>query len=56
MTIYILVKTDFRHKTNIGVFDTQEKALSVKTHLELELLDSGDLCGVTFYVEEHQVK
>lgn len=56
MQVFVLVKTDFRHKTNIGVFDTHAKALAMQTSLEMELFDSGDLCGIGFYVEEHFVK
>lgn len=56
MIVYILVKTDFRHKTNIGVFDTHAKALAIQTAIELESFDSGSLEGISFYVEEFQVR
>lgn len=56
MTAYVLVKVDFLHARNIGVFDTQEKAKAYQCSLEAELFDSGDLCGISFYVEEHFVK
>lgn len=56
MVVYILVKTDFRHKTNIGVFDTQAKALAAQTAIELANFDSGELCGVNFYIEEHLIR
>ena len=56
MPLYMLVKVDFGHRENVGLFDTQAKALALQTNLELELFDSGNLCGVNFYVEEHFVK
>ena len=56
MTSYILVKSDYGHKTNVGVFDTQEKARAYQSALELELFDSGSLCGISFYVEEFYVR
>lgn len=54
--VFILVKVDFGHKTNIDVFDTQEKAKALQTSLELEAFDSGDLCGVSYYIEEFYLK
>lgn len=56
MNVFILVKVDFGHRENMGVFDTQEKAKSYQTALELELFDSGSLAGISFYVEEAFVK
>lgn len=56
MPLYMLIKTQNGHKTNIGLFDTQAKALAMSTSLELELFDSGNLCGVSFYVEEWHTK
>lgn len=56
MPLYMLVKVDFGHRENIGLFDTQAKALALQTSLEMELFDSGNLCGVSFYIEEHFVK
>lgn len=55
MTIYILVKSDFDRRDNIAVFDTQEKAKAYQSSLELELFDSGSLCGICFDVEEWEV-
>ena len=55
MTIYILVKQDFRHKDNIAVFDTQEKAKIYQSSLENELFENSNLCGVSFYIEEFSV-
>ena len=56
MKTYLLVKVDFGHRENLGLFDTHAKALSAMTAEELKLFDSGNLCGISFYVEEHQVK
>lgn len=56
MKVFILVKIDFLHLRNIAVFNTQEKAKAYQCSLEAELFDSGDLCGISFYVEEHFVK
>lgn len=56
MKVFILIKQDFRHKTNIDVFDTQEKAKALQTSLELEAFDSGDLCVVSYYIQEFQVR
>lgn len=56
MPLYMLVKSDFGHKTNIGLFDSQAKALAMQTSLELESFDSGSLAGISFYIEEHQVR
>lgn len=56
MSLYMLVKVDFGHHENIGLFDSQAKALALQTSLELELFDSGSLVGISFYVEEHSVK
>lgn len=56
MPLYMLVKVDFGHRENMGLFDTQAKALALRTSLELELFDSGNLCGISFYIEEHYIK
>lgn len=56
MPLYMLVKVDFGHRENMGLFDTQAKALALQTSLELELFDSGSLAGISFYIEEHFVK
>lgn len=55
MSVFILVKVDFGDKASIGVFDTYDKAKAYQIGLELELFDSGNLCGVSFYIEEHRV-
>ena len=56
MPLYMLVKVDFGHRENIGLFDSQAKALALQTSLELELFDSGSLAGISFYIEDHQVR
>lgn len=56
MPLYMLVKVDFGHRENVGLFDTQAKAMALQASLELELFDSGNLCGISFYVEEHYIK
>lgn len=56
MPLDMLVKVDFGHREDMGLFDTQAKALALQTSLELELFDSGSLCGISFYVEEMFVK
>lgn len=56
MPLYMLVKVDFGHRENVGLFDTQAKAMALQTSLELELFDSGSLAGISFYIEEHFVK
>lgn len=59
MPLYMLVKVNRcaqEHRENIGLFDTQAKALALQTSLELELFDSGSLAGISFYIEEHFVK
>jgi hypothetical protein len=52
----MLIKVDFEHRENIGLFDTQAKALAAQTASELESFDSGSLAGVSFYIEEHRVR
>lgn len=52
MPLYMLVKVDFGHRENIGLFDSQAKALATQVSIETELFDSGSLCGISFYVEE----
>lgn len=56
MPLYMLVKVDFGHRENVGLFDTRDKALALQTSLELELFDSGSLAGISFCVEEHYIK
>lgn len=56
MPLYMLVKVDFGHRENMGLFDSQVKALALQTSLELELFDSGSLAGISFYIEEHYLK
>lgn len=56
MPLYMLVKVDFGHRENIGLFDSQAKALATQVSIETELFDSGSLCGISFYVEEMFVK
>jgi hypothetical protein len=52
----MLIKVDNGHKTNIGLFDTQAKALAMQTSLELEQFDNGSLAGISFYIGEFQVR
>lgn len=52
MPLYMLVKVDFGHRENVGLFDSQAKTLALQTSLELELFDSGSLAGISFYTEE----
>jgi uncharacterized spore protein YtfJ len=52
MIVYSVVKLDFGHKTNVGVFDTQDKAKAYQSSLELELFDNSNLCGISFEIEE----
>lgn len=56
MPLYMLVKVDFGHRENVGLFDSRTKALATQVSLETELFDSGNLCGISFYVEEHYIK
>lgn len=62
MPLYMLIKVQrpngylLSTRENVGLFDTEAKALALKTSLELELFDSGSLVGVTFEIEEHFVK
>lgn len=56
MPLYMLVKVDFGHRQNMGLFDSQAKALALQTSIELELFDTGSLAGICFYVEEHYLK
>lgn len=56
MPLYMLVKVDFGHRENMGLFDTQAKAMALQTSLELELFDSGSLAGISFYIEEKFVQ
>ena len=56
MPLYMLIKSDFGHRENIGLFDTQAKAVALQTSIELELFDSGSLAGISFYIEEWYAK
>lgn len=53
--VYILVKQDFRDKKNIAAFDTEDKARAYQIGLELYAMESDNLCGIMFYIEEFQV-
>jgi hypothetical protein len=52
----MLVQITYGHRDNMGLFDSQAKAMALRTSLELELFDSGSLAGISFYIEEHFVK
>lgn len=52
MPLHMLVKVDFGHRENMGLFDTKAKAMALQTSLELELLESSSLVGISFYIEE----
>ena len=56
MLVFTVVKVDFGHKQNIGTFSTLEKAKAFQTASEVELFDSGNLVGVSFYIEEGLVQ
>lgn len=56
MPLYMLVKVDFGHHENMGLFYSQAKALAAMTAEELKLFDSGSLSGVSFYIEEWYAK
>lgn len=56
MPLYMLVKSDFGHRENIGLFDSFEKAEAVQASMEVEEFDSGSLAGISFYIEEWFVK
>ena len=52
MPLYMLVKVDFGHRENVGLFDSEKKATTACSALELNAFDSGNLCGITYYIEE----
>lgn len=59
MPLYMLVKVNRcaqGHRENMGLFDNRTKALAMQVSLETELFDSGSLAGISFYIEEHQVR
>ena len=43
MPLYMLVKVDFGHRQNIGLFDSQAKAEAVKASMEIGQFESGGL-------------
>ena len=53
MQVFILVKVDFGHKENIAVCTTEDKARAIKIGFELDALESGDVCGITYHIEEN---
>lgn len=55
MKVFILVKVDFGHRENIVVCTTEDKALAFKMGYELYALESGNICGITYYIEEKVV-
>lgn len=56
MPLYMLVQITYGYKDNVGLFDSQAKALAAQTSLELENFDSGGLCGISFEIEEWYAK
>lgn len=56
MLVFTVVKVDFSHKQNIGTFTTLEKVQAFQAASEVELFDSGSLAGVSYYIEEWDVK
>lgn len=52
MPLYMLVKVDFGHRENVGLFDSFEKAEVVQASMEVEQFDNGSLAGISFYIEE----
>lgn len=56
MPLYMLVQITNGHKENIGLFDSHAKAMSAQTSITMKEFDSGNLCGISFKIEEHFVK
>jgi len=56
MLVFTLIKIDFGHKQNIGIFSTLEKAQAFQAASEVGLFDSRSLVGVNFYIEKVQVQ
>lgn len=56
MIVYVLVKTTDGYKDNVSLFDSQVKALSAQTSLQMEQFDNANLVGVSFDIEEWYVK
>lgn len=56
MPLYMLIKVDFGHRENVGLFYTRDRALSAQEYLEVDQFDSGSLEGISFHIEEHYVR
>jgi hypothetical protein len=61
MSVFTVIKVDdfsssFGHRSNVGVFSTSEKAQAFISSSVVEMFDSGNLCGISFYVEENSVE
>lgn len=55
MIVYILVRVDFGHRENVAVCSTKDEARAIKIGYELDLMEEGNACGISYYIEEHQV-
>jgi hypothetical protein len=56
MSVFTVIKIDFGHKENVGVFSTSEKAQAFISSSVVEMFDSGNLCGISFHIEESLVQ
>jgi hypothetical protein len=56
MPLYMLIKVDFGHRENIGLFDSFEKAEAAQASMEIASFDNCYMVGLSFYIEEWFVK
>jgi len=56
MPLYMLIQISYGQRDNMGLFDSQAKALAYQTSLQLEHFDGSGLCGISFEIEEWYVK
>jgi hypothetical protein len=56
MNVFTVIKSDFGQKENMATFDTSEKASAYVSSLEIAQFDRGNLCGISFHIEEALVQ
>lgn len=56
MTVFVAIKVDFGHREILEIFNTSEKADAFLSGYQVQMVDSGSLAGITFYIDEWVVQ
>lgn len=56
MNVFVVIKVDFGHREILEIFNTSEKANIFLSDYQTQLVDSGSVAGISFYIDEWVVQ